>query len=127
MRELCDVSADFTEKMRALGYPRLISTEDFRTPNFDLVADIMYWFVQRCGHCATDPRKPSQHPATPGRYEPGYDIPNSIGSELERVNFVKAVATLFVRPPFATARVHPKLQTEWESICMRSSPRPESS
>ena len=41
--------ADFTEIMRALGYPRLISVENFRTPNFALVADILYWMVQRCG------------------------------------------------------------------------------
>ena len=35
----------FTEMMRALGYPRLISMENFRKPNFELVADILYWMV----------------------------------------------------------------------------------
>jgi Clusterin-associated protein-1 len=39
--------ADFTEMMRALGYPRLISVDNFRTPNFELVADILYWMVKR--------------------------------------------------------------------------------
>ena len=38
---------NFTEMMRYLGYPRLISMENFRTPNFDLVAEIMLWLVQR--------------------------------------------------------------------------------
>lgn len=40
-------SADFTEMMRALGYPRLISMENFRTPNFPLVAEILTWLVNR--------------------------------------------------------------------------------
>ena len=39
--------ADFTEMMRALGYPRLISMENFRTPNFTLVAEILIWLVKR--------------------------------------------------------------------------------
>ena len=39
--------ADFTEMMRALGYPRLISMENFRTPNFPLVAEILIWLVNR--------------------------------------------------------------------------------
>ena len=37
--------ADFTEMMRALGYPRQISMENFRNPNFDLVADVLRWLV----------------------------------------------------------------------------------
>lgn len=39
--------AAFTETMRSLGYPRLISMENFRAPNFELVADCLYWLVQR--------------------------------------------------------------------------------
>ena len=42
--------ADFTEMMRALGYPRLISMENFRTPNFTLVAEILTWLVNRYIH-----------------------------------------------------------------------------
>ena len=38
---------DFTEMMRALGYPRLISMENFRSPNFHLVAEVLQWLVQR--------------------------------------------------------------------------------
>jgi hypothetical protein len=33
--------------MKALGYPRLISLENFRTPNFELVADCLTWLVHR--------------------------------------------------------------------------------
>lgn len=43
----CDVFLDFTEMTRALGYPRLISMENFRTPNFPLVAEILLWLVKR--------------------------------------------------------------------------------
>ncbi len=39
--------AAFTEVMKALGYPRLISMENFRVPNFELVADCLYWLVHR--------------------------------------------------------------------------------
>lgn len=31
--------------MRALGYPRIISMENFRRPNFELVVDILYWLA----------------------------------------------------------------------------------
>lgn len=41
------VFADFTEMMRALGYPRLISMENFRSPNFALVAEVLMWLVKR--------------------------------------------------------------------------------
>lgn len=37
---------NFTELLRQLGYPRLISLENFRRPNFELVADILYWMVR---------------------------------------------------------------------------------
>ncbi|GAX86265.1 hypothetical protein CEUSTIGMA_g13677.t1 [Chlamydomonas eustigma] len=40
----------FTEVMRSLGFPRLISMENFRTPNFELVAECLYWLVQRSGY-----------------------------------------------------------------------------
>lgn len=51
--------------MRALGYPRLISMENFHTPNFMLVSEVLLWLVKRlvmrltnvglmlsCGECA---------------------------------------------------------------------------
>ncbi|KAL0490268.1 clusterin-associated protein [Acrasis kona] len=65
---------NFTEIMRGLGYPRLISMENFRTPNFILVSDVLYWLVQR--------------------YDPNVDIPDSITTEQDRVVFLKAIAQL---------------------------------
>ncbi|XP_070811189.1 clusterin-associated protein 1 isoform X2 [Pituophis catenifer annectens] len=63
---------NFTEMMRALGYPRLISMENFRTPNFMLVSEILLWLVKR--------------------YEPQTDIPSDVETEQDRVFFIKAVA-----------------------------------
>ena len=53
-------------------YPRLISVDSFRTPNFELVADILYWLVHR--------------------YDPELHIEDGIGTENERVRFLKSVA-----------------------------------
>ncbi|KAF7708049.1 hypothetical protein HF521_017106 [Silurus meridionalis] len=63
---------NFTEMTRALGYPRLISMENFRTPNFPLVAEILLWLVKR--------------------YEPQMEIPSDVDTESDRVFFIKAVA-----------------------------------
>ena len=38
---------DFTEMMRALGYKRLISMENFKNPTFPLVAEILTWLALR--------------------------------------------------------------------------------
>ena len=38
---------NFAELMRALGYQRLVSVENFRKPNFELVASALYWMVKR--------------------------------------------------------------------------------
>jgi len=66
---------NFCEIMRSLGYPRLISMENFRVPNFELVADILYWFVQR--------------------YDPHSDISDNIDEEKDRVEFIKSISQLF--------------------------------
>lgn len=66
---------NFCEIMRALGYSRLISMENFRKPNFELVADILYWLSSRV--------------------DPQADIPEEIDEERHRVEFIKAIATLF--------------------------------
>uniref|UniRef100_S4R8I3 Clusterin associated protein 1 n=1 Tax=Petromyzon marinus TaxID=7757 RepID=S4R8I3_PETMA len=78
--------ADFTEMMRALGYPRLISMENFRQPNFPLVAEVLAWLVKR--------------------YEPQSDIPADIDTEHDRVFFIKAVAE------FMATKAHVKLNTK---------------
>jgi clusterin-associated protein 1 len=49
--------------------------ENFRDPNFELVADILYWFAQR--------------------YDPKMDISDDIEDEKDRVNFIRQVCQLF--------------------------------
>ncbi|KAF1539665.1 Clusterin-associated protein 1, partial [Eudyptula minor] len=71
--------SDFTEMMRALGYPRLISMENFHTPNFMLVSEVLLWLVKR--------------------YEPQTDIPPDVETEQDRVFFIKAVAQFMVSLP----------------------------
>jgi clusterin-associated protein 1 len=50
-----------TEMMRALGYPRLISLENFRQPNFRLVSEMLTWLVKR--------------------FEPTADLPTDVETE----------------------------------------------
>ncbi|XP_054718328.1 clusterin-associated protein 1 homolog [Uloborus diversus] len=66
----------FTEMMRALGYPRLISLENFRYPNFTLVAEILQWLVKR--------------------YDPNAELPDDIDTEQDRVIFVKSIVQFMV-------------------------------
>ncbi|XP_035875869.1 clusterin-associated protein 1 isoform X4 [Phyllostomus discolor] len=82
----CIDVADFTEMMRALGYPRHISMENFRTPNFGLVSEVLLWLVKR--------------------YEPQTDIPSEVETEQDRVFFIKAVAQ------FMATKAHIKLNTK---------------
>ena len=62
---------NFCEIMRALGYHRNISMENFRDPNFELVADILYWFALR--------------------YDPKADISDDIEDMKDRVIFIKQI------------------------------------
>mmetsp|Transcript_71104 Transcript_71104/g.230084 ORF Transcript_71104/g.230084 Transcript_71104/m.230084 type:complete len:433 (+) Transcript_71104:84-1382(+) len=62
---------NFCEIMRSLGYPRLISMENFRAPNFYLVADILDWLLHR--------------------FEPNCSISDDISEEAHRVQFIKTV------------------------------------
>ena len=62
---------EFTETMRLLRYPVLISIDSFKTPNFELVADILYWMAQR--------------------YDPNIHIHASIDSEKDRVQFITGI------------------------------------
>ncbi|XP_054699440.1 clusterin-associated protein 1 isoform X1 [Grus americana] len=81
---------NFTEMMRALGYPRLISMENFHTPNFMLVSEVLLWLVKRLVI----------------RYEPQTDIPADVETEQDRVFFIKAVAQ------FMATKAHIKLNTK---------------
>jgi len=62
---------NFCEVMRSLGYHRLISVENFRTPNFELVADILDWLLHR--------------------FEPNCPISDDISTEAARVEFIKCI------------------------------------
>lgn len=93
--------SDFTEMTRALGYPRLISLENFRTPNFPLVAEILRWLISRC--CAFCLRRPQRLTVAKGnwtrehyRYDPDIDVPPEIDTEQDRVAFIKSVAHAMV-------------------------------
>ncbi|XP_069761444.1 clusterin-associated protein 1 homolog isoform X2 [Narcine bancroftii] len=83
---------DFTEMMRALGYPRLISMENFRTPNFPLVAEILIWLVKR--------------------YEPQTDIPTDVDTEQDRVFFIKAVAQFMISDLKAARQLASEITTK---------------
>lgn len=39
--------AVYIETMKSLGYPRPISMDGFRSPNFELVADCLQWLIHR--------------------------------------------------------------------------------
>ncbi|CAD8047106.1 unnamed protein product [Paramecium primaurelia] len=77
---------NFCEQMRALGYHRIISIENFRRPNFELVADILYWLALK--------------------YDPNTDISDNIDEERHRVEFIKQITTLFVSK--ARLKINPK-------------------
>ena len=63
---------NFKEIMCTLGYPRLISIENFKVPHFELVADILVWLCHR--------------------YDKNLEILDEIRTENDRVAFLKSVA-----------------------------------
>mmetsp|Transcript_32574 Transcript_32574/g.74367 ORF Transcript_32574/g.74367 Transcript_32574/m.74367 type:complete len:416 (+) Transcript_32574:64-1311(+) len=67
---------NFTEMMRALGYARPISVENFKNPNFDLVADVLRWLVLR--------------------YEPNGDLGKEVGTMQDRVIFLKQASSIML-------------------------------
>jgi clusterin-associated protein 1 len=77
---------NFCEMCRVLGYKRLISVENFRQPNFPLLAELLKWLVKR--------------------YDPHSDIPTETDTESDRIIFVKAVAQ------FMATKAHIKLNTK---------------
>ena len=60
---------NLTEYLRTLGYSRKVSVENFREPNFELVAEICYWLASR--------------------YDPKADIPDCIDEESDRIAFIR--------------------------------------
>uniref|UniRef100_A0A7S3JJP9 Clusterin-associated protein 1 n=1 Tax=Euplotes harpa TaxID=151035 RepID=A0A7S3JJP9_9SPIT len=77
---------NFCEIMRSLGYSRPISVENFRLPNFELVADLCLWFAER--------------------YDPSCDISDNINEERDRVMFIKSICQLFLTK--ARIKLNPK-------------------
>lgn len=77
---------NFTEMLRTLEFPRLVSIDNFRQPNFPLVAEILIWIVHRIDATAT--------------------IPTDIEEETDRVLFVKAIAQ------FMATKLHLRLNTK---------------
>ncbi|XP_014784706.1 clusterin-associated protein 1 [Octopus bimaculoides] len=77
---------NFTEMMRALGYPRLISMENFRKPNFALVAEILLWLVKR--------------------FEPTASIHSDTDTQQDRVLFIRSVTE------FMAIKSHLKLNSK---------------
>ncbi|KAA0187208.1 hypothetical protein HAZT_HAZT007472 [Hyalella azteca] len=73
--------------LRALGYPRLVSVENFRTPNFPLVAEVLAWVVKRF-----DPK--------------AEDLPSIVETEHDRVLFIRMVAQ------FMATKAHVRLNTK---------------
>lgn len=77
---------NFTEMMRALGYHRLISMENFRRPNFPLVAEILLWLVKR--------------------YEPNAAIHPDTDTQQDRVLFIRSITE------FMATKAHIKLNSK---------------
>lgn len=71
LRNLCEMT-------RSLRYPRLMSIENFRTPNFQLVAELLEWIVKK--------------------FEPDASLDaQQIQSEADRVNFIKNAVLLMLQ------------------------------
>uniref|UniRef100_K3WZQ5 Clusterin-associated protein 1 n=1 Tax=Globisporangium ultimum (strain ATCC 200006 / CBS 805.95 / DAOM BR144) TaxID=431595 RepID=K3WZQ5_GLOUD len=77
---------NLTEMMRALGYPRPISVENFRKPNFELVSDMLYWMVKK--------------------YDPSSSVTEEIDTEEDRIEFLTQVASEVLAK--ARIRLNPK-------------------
>ena len=91
--------------MRSLGYPRIVSVENFRNPNFELVTDCLMWLLERYDESSADA------------------IDDDISTESDRVFFLKAVAQVRVLHLTARAfgddaarRKSATLRTSWEAL-----------
>lgn len=80
---------------RVLSYPRLISMENFRQPNFRLVAEIMTWLVKQFSIAIFCNIFNSISILI--RYDPLADVPTDIEGEQDRVMFIRAVTQIIVR------------------------------
>eukprot|EP00656_Telonema_subtile_P036497 TRINITY_DN404_c0_g1_i1.p1 TRINITY_DN404_c0_g1~~TRINITY_DN404_c0_g1_i1.p1 ORF type:complete len:430 (+),score=105.56 TRINITY_DN404_c0_g1_i1:89-1378(+) len=88
---------NFPEVMKSLGYHRIISIANFREPNFELVADILYWLLIR--------------------YDPNSTISDEISTETDRVKFIREVCTAFASK--ARVKLNPKKIYEADGHAVR--------
>lgn len=72
--------------LRALNYNRIVSLENFSKPNFELVADILFWLALK--------------------YDPNNDLSDDINEEKDRVEFIRSVVNLFAVK--ARVKLNPK-------------------
>jgi clusterin-associated protein 1 len=79
---------------RVLSYPRLISMENFRQPNFRLVAELMTWLVKQYNHTFSILFSSYFFQI---RYDPLADVPIDIEGEQDRVMFVRYITQIIVR------------------------------
>uniref|UniRef100_A0A914CCT9 Clusterin-associated protein 1 n=1 Tax=Acrobeloides nanus TaxID=290746 RepID=A0A914CCT9_9BILA len=77
---------DATEILRSLDYPRLVSIENFRTPNFELIAEILEWIVRR--------------------FDPNVRVPKLLDTESDRVIFIKTCVLSLIQK--ARVKLNPK-------------------
>uniref|UniRef100_A0A914H8Z4 Clusterin-associated protein 1 n=1 Tax=Globodera rostochiensis TaxID=31243 RepID=A0A914H8Z4_GLORO len=77
---------DATEILRSLGYPRLVSIENFRTPNFPLISEVLAWTVQK--------------------FDSNARLPRQLDNEADRVLFIKGVVLALLQK--AHVRLNPK-------------------
>ena len=77
---------NFSEIMKTLGYPHLISLEHFRNPNFSLMSEILTWLALR--------------------FDPNADIPKCLDTEQDRVIFIKVIVHFMATKAFI--KLNPK-------------------
>lgn len=86
----------FTEMMRALGYRRLISMENFQKPNFPLVAEVLVWLINR--------------------YDPNARISTDIDTREDRVIFIKSAAEFMATKAHIKLNTKKLYQADWHSV-----------
>ncbi|KAF7639862.1 hypothetical protein Mgra_00000782 [Meloidogyne graminicola] len=77
---------EFTEVLRSLNFPRLVSNENFRYPNFPLMAEILEWTVRK--------------------FEPNIRLPKQLDNEQDRILFVKSIVLSLLQK--AHVKLNPK-------------------
>ncbi len=83
-----------TAVMRTLGYPYNITMGNFQTPNFELVADMLYWMAQRYNY-------------DEGSMIPITNIPISVATQQQRVEFIVGLCEAIFKLSSSTINMDP--------------------